>query len=84
MGPHPYHFAEAADLAEAAGAARRAADLDAGLASALALLADPAALAAAAAHSTAFAAAHRGAAATMAARIVALLPPVAPGVTAAA
>lgn len=84
MGPHTYNFAEAAELAEAAGAARRAADLEAGLAAALALLADPAALSAAAANSTAFAAAHRGAAAAMAARIVALMPPVAPRVTAAA
>lgn len=78
MGPHTFNFAEAAELAEAAGAAQRAADLDAGLAAALALLADPAGLTAAAAHSTAFAAAHRGAARTMAGRIAALLPPADP------
>jgi 3-deoxy-D-manno-octulosonic-acid transferase len=81
MGPHTFNFAVAAELAEAAGAARRVADLDAGLAAALALLADAPALAAAAAHSVAFAAAHRGAAATMAARIAALLPPAEAGVT---
>jgi len=75
MGPHTYNFADAAELAAAAGAARRVADMAAGLAAALALLDDPAALGRAAAASRAFAAAHRGAAATMVARIVALLPP---------
>jgi 3-deoxy-D-manno-octulosonic-acid transferase len=74
MGPHTFNFADAAELAAAAGAARRVADMAEGLAAALALLADPPALAAAAAHSVAFAAAHRGAATTMAAAIVALLP----------
>lgn len=74
MGPHTFNFAEAADLAEAAGAALRVADLDAGVGAALALLADPDALAATASSSTTFAAAHRGAAAMMAARISELLP----------
>jgi 3-deoxy-D-manno-octulosonic-acid transferase len=83
MGPHTFNFAEAAELAEAAGAARRVADLDAGLSAALALLADADALADMAARCTAFASAHRGAAATMAARIAALLAP-AGGITAAA
>lgn len=74
MGPHTFNFAEASALAEAAGAARRVADLDSGLAAALALLDDPAALDAAAAASTRFAAAHRGAARAMAQAIAALLP----------
>jgi 3-deoxy-D-manno-octulosonic-acid transferase len=78
MGPHTFNFAEAAALAEAAGAARRVADLDAGLSSALALLHDPAALADAARRSTGFAAAHRGAAMRMAREIAALLPAGAP------
>ena len=71
MGPHTFNFAEAAELALTAGAARRVADMDAGVAAALALLADPPQRAAAAAASLAFAAAHRGAAARMAERIVA-------------
>lgn len=75
MGPHTFNFAEASALAEAAGAARRVADIEAALDAALVLLADPAALEAAAAASTRFAAAHRGAAHTMAQAIVALLPP---------
>jgi 3-deoxy-D-manno-octulosonic-acid transferase len=74
MGPHTFNFAEAAELAEAAGAATRVSDLPTGLATALTLLADPAARAAAADRSLAFAAAHRGAATEMAQAIVALLP----------
>jgi 3-deoxy-D-manno-octulosonic-acid transferase len=74
MGPHTFNFAEAAALAEEAGAARRVADIDAALATALALLGDAAALEDAAANSTRFAAAHRGAAAAMAQAIAALLP----------
>ena len=56
MGPHTFNFAEAAELAAAAGAALRVADIDAGLASALALLADAPRLAEAGARSRAFAA----------------------------
>ena len=75
MGPHTFNFAEAAELAQAAGAASRVADLPAALDAALALLADPPALAGAVARCLAFAAAHRGAAQGMAVHIAALLPP---------
>jgi len=74
MGPHTFNFTQAAELAQAAGAAQRVDDLEAGLAAALALLDDPGALADAAARSTAFAAAHRGAARAMAHDIAALWP----------
>jgi 3-deoxy-D-manno-octulosonic-acid transferase len=66
MGPHTFNFTEAAELAAAAGAALREADIEAGLASALELLADAPRLAEAGARSRAFAAQHRGAAARMA------------------
>ncbi|MEO8299699.1 MAG: 3-deoxy-D-manno-octulosonic acid transferase [Burkholderiales bacterium] len=61
MGPHTFNFAEAAALAETAGAARRVADLPAAVLEALRLLTSPerAALQQAA---TTFAGAHRGAA----------------------
>ena len=72
MGPHTFNFAEAAQRAEAAGAAQRVDTIEAGLAQALALLADPARLAEAAQRSRAFAAEHRGAAARMAAQIISL------------
>lgn len=74
MGPHTFNFAEAAELAALSGAARRVPDLEAGLAAALQLLADPGALREAAARSVDFAAAHRGAADRMAEAITALLP----------
>ena len=41
VGPHTFNFAEAAQTALAQGAAARAADMPAALASALALIADP-------------------------------------------
>ncbi|UDF34224.1 UNVERIFIED_ORG: 3-deoxy-D-manno-octulosonic acid transferase [Shinella sp. XGS7] len=75
MGPHTFNFAEAAELALQAGAARRVADLDEALTQAQALLgksgAERAVMAEAAQR---FAAAHRGAAERMAARILDLLP----------
>lgn len=74
MGPHTFNFAEAAELAEGAGAALRVADLAAGLQQGLALCADPARQAAMAAEAQHFAAQHRGAAARMAAALLALLP----------
>jgi len=74
-GPHTFNFAEATELAVAAGAAQRVGDIGAALAAALALLADPARLAAAGERCRAFAAEHRGAAERMAGRIVALLLP---------
>jgi 3-deoxy-D-manno-octulosonic-acid transferase len=72
MGPHTYNFAEAAELSLAAGAALRVADIDEGVARALALTQDPArnewvqrALA--------FAGAHRGAAERMAGEVLAVM-----------
>ena len=62
MGPHTFNFAQAAELAQAAGAARRVADLAAALAAAHALLADAPALAAMRRAAQDFAQAHRGAA----------------------
>ena len=70
MGPHTFNFAEAAELAHAAGAAERVADLAAAVPAGLRLCADPAARAAASTAAQAFASAHRGAAARMAERIV--------------
>jgi 3-deoxy-D-manno-octulosonic-acid transferase len=72
MGPHTFNFAEAAELSLAAGASRRAATLDAGVAQALAALNDPARAAMARA-SVVFAATHRGAAQRMAQRIADLV-----------
>ncbi|MDP2819928.1 MAG: 3-deoxy-D-manno-octulosonic acid transferase [Polaromonas sp.] len=63
MGPHTFNFAEVSELAEAAGAARRVADMDEAVRSARALLARPTTQQAAAAASLTFAAQHRGAAA---------------------
>ncbi len=74
MGPHTFNFAEAAELAAAAGAALRVESIPAALQAALALLADPPALEQAGARSRAFAAAHRGAAQRMAAAIGPLWP----------
>ena len=73
MGPHTYNFAEAAELARAAGAAERVGDMAEGLAAAQALASDAAAQSAASERATAFAAAHRGAAAATARAIAELL-----------
>ncbi|MES2282331.1 MAG: 3-deoxy-D-manno-octulosonic acid transferase [Pseudomonadota bacterium] len=61
MGPHTFNFTEAADLAQASGAARRVADLPEAVRSALALVARPNAHHAAVLASLAFAAGNRGA-----------------------
>ena len=61
MGPHTFNFAEAAGLAEAEGAALRVADMAEAVQTALALLGNPPALAAAVAAGLAFAARNRGA-----------------------
>ena len=61
MGPHTFNFLEAAELAEASGAARRAHNLPAGVEAALALARDPEALENAAVAGLAFAARHQGA-----------------------
>ncbi len=77
MGPHTFNFAQAAELAEAAGAAQRAASMADAVAAALSRLAaqTPAQAARERATCLAFAAAHRGAAARMADRIAALAAP---------
>ncbi len=72
MGPHTFNFAQAAEMAEAAGAARRVANLR----EAVALACEPLAASAqrdAIARCLVFAASHRGAAGRMAQRIGALL-----------
>jgi len=74
MGPHTFNFAQAAELALAAGAAERVPDLEAAVARAQAWVANPAALAERADHATTFAASHRGAAARMAAAVLARIP----------
>jgi 3-deoxy-D-manno-octulosonic-acid transferase len=61
MGPHTFNFAEAAEQAEAVGAARRVADLPQALQAALQLLGDRQARAGAVSASLAFAARNRGA-----------------------
>lgn len=76
MGPHTFNFDEAAELALAAGAAIRVADLEAAVAKALGLLGS-AERVRRSRRARLFAARHRGAAARMARRIVALLPPLA-------
>lgn len=63
MGPHTFNFAEAAELAEAAGAARRVQDMDEAVRSARAMLSRASTQQAAAAAGLQFAAQHRGAAA---------------------
>lgn len=68
IGPHTFNFMQAAMWAEAAGAAERVADMQAGVARAVEVASDPAraSRAAWAARALAFAAMHRGAAARMA------------------
>ena len=78
MGPHTFNFAEAAELAAAAGAAQRVAGIEAGLDAALALLADGRRLAEADERCRAFAAEHRGAAGRMAAEVITVWPEVQP------
>lgn len=74
LGPSVFNFAEAAKLALGAGAAWQVSGWDEALQRAQALLTDPPALQRAAGAGEALAAEHRGAAARMAARILALLP----------
>lgn len=61
MGPHTFNFAQAAQMAQEAGAALEQADMAAALDSVLALVQDPAALETASSAAWAFAQAHRGA-----------------------
>ena len=71
IGPHTFNFAQAADLAIEAGAARRVDDAGAGVSQALRLLHDGPARQAMAEAGRAFTAAHRGAAARMAEAVLA-------------
>lgn len=73
LGPHTFNFADAAELACAAGAAQRVADMAQGLAAACALAQDAPSLAQARDTATQFAQAHRGGAAATAAAVAALL-----------
>ncbi len=73
MGPHTFNFAQAAELALAAGAARRMPDVGAAVACAIELTAGDAA-AAMSSRALVFAAEHRGAAERMARHVLALWP----------
>lgn len=75
LGPHTFNFAEAAELACAAGAAQRVPDLAQGMAQAAALAGDARAHAEASERATRFAATHRGAAQATARAIVAMVQP---------
>jgi 3-deoxy-D-manno-octulosonic-acid transferase len=74
MGPHTFNFSEAAELALEAGAARRVATMEEGVAQAIALARDPQARREASTAGERFAAAHRGAAKRTAEAVLALLP----------
>ena len=73
MGPHTFNFAEAAELAQQAGAALRVASMEEGVRAALSLSADADRRAAAVQAAKAFAAAHQGAAARTADAVLALV-----------
>jgi 3-deoxy-D-manno-octulosonic-acid transferase len=73
MGPHTFNFAQAAHLAETAGAARRVADLAQAVEAAQALTADAERQDAMAQAALSFAQAHRGAADKTATAVLALL-----------
>ena len=75
MGPSTFNFAQAAELAEAAGAAIRTDSMQQAVQAALALVNDADGRAAMAARGTRFAAAHQGAADKTAAAVVSLLRP---------
>ena len=74
MGPHTFNFAEAAQLAQEAGAALRVADMNEAVRTAVQLATDAPRRAAAAAAGLSFAAAHRGAAERTADAVLALIP----------
>jgi 3-deoxy-D-manno-octulosonic-acid transferase len=73
MGPHTFNFAEAAQMAQEAGAAQRVASMEEGLRVACLLAQDPHERERAAAAGLHFAAQHRGAAAKTAQALLALL-----------
>ena len=78
MGPHTFNFAQAAERAEAAGAAQRCADLSSAVVSACALAVDAEALAAVASAAQAFALQDQGAAPRMAEALIDLISPSVP------
>ena len=73
MGPHTFNFADAAELAQAAGAALRVPDIEQAVATAQAWVSNPAEQAGRAAASTVFSDANRGAVAKTAAAVLTLL-----------
>jgi 3-deoxy-D-manno-octulosonic-acid transferase len=73
MGPHTFNFAEAAQLAQQAGAAQRVAGMEEGVRAALALVADPVRQAQAVQAAQQFTAAHQGAATRTAQAVADLL-----------
>ena len=73
LGPHTFNFAEAAELACAAGAAQRVENLGEGMAAACALMADGARLAQACEQAATFAQSHRGGAQATAREVAELL-----------
>jgi len=73
MGPHTFNFAQAADLAMAAGAAQRVSDMAAGIAAACALAQDGPRQAQLAQRCQSFTQTHRGAAQATARAVVRLL-----------
>ncbi|MBC7728397.1 MAG: 3-deoxy-D-manno-octulosonic acid transferase [Microbacteriaceae bacterium] len=73
MGPHTFNFAEAAQLAQEAGAALRVDSLEEAVRMAVSLISNPLLHEAAAATASAFSCAHRGAAARTAEAALALL-----------
>ena len=73
MGPHTFNFAEAASLANAAGAAQRVPTLARAVAAACETVLDAQALSASRHNALAFAQAHRGSASLLAAAIADLL-----------
>ena len=73
LGPSTFNFADAATLALAAGAATRVADMEKGVGTALALVAEPGRRQAMAQAAVRFASAHRGAAKRTAHAVLALL-----------
>ncbi len=74
MGPHTFNFQEAAELAEAAGAALRVDGISSAVDRAVGLSLDPAQRGRVAAAALSFAASHRGAAGKTAAAVLALCP----------
>ena len=73
MGPHTFNFAEAADLAQTAGAALRVASLEQAVVTAQTLVSNPAEQARRAAASMVFSSANRGAVARTTAAVMTLL-----------